>query len=494
MAVREYIGARYVPIFADPIQWDPTTVYEPLTVVTDQGASYVSRQSVPTGIQLNNTDYWILWADYNAQLQHYIDEVNTFDGRIDDLEDAMPIADFSSASTVKDSIDVVKDVLPFADFSSASTVKDSIDAVKDVLPFADFDSVNTVKKRIDDLSTAVLKTKVAVIGDSFSTNAGSDTPWTTILDLQLQGKTIVNMANNGAGFTVPDNTFIGQLQTLKANYTISEFSHIILYGGINDYHRWMHETTTIADIKSAFDAFRAEYNSIAEANRPKLIFAFGNVGRANRVADSISYNRFIRFYTELFPYLQNIDMPGLVGSVQYWHFEHAYLNFVSDNLHPNDRGHRVIASYMMQLMNGTYNGVHFERIYMPDDILDSSLSSDSVTDDCYINVSFDDGIISVNALLPKVKPSSNNSWVRLVNKEDTCFAFGQANANDRAVALVRHFQQNYIDSNGNALNYIVAFNTTQADNFYIRTEGNATTFSARAAESTFSTSFSFKGN
>lgn len=107
MSVREYIGARYIPVFANPSQWDITSQYEPLTVVTNQGASYVSRRYVPEGIQLNNTDYWVLWADYNAQLQHYIDEVTTFDGRIDALEDALPIADFSSLNTVSDKFPII---------------------------------------------------------------------------------------------------------------------------------------------------------------------------------------------------------------------------------------------------------------------------------------------------------------------------------------------------------------------------------------------------
>ena len=91
MSVREYIGARYIPMFADPIEWDITSIYEPLTVVQYQGGSYVSRREVPAGIALDNTDYWILWADFNAQLQHYIDVVNAFDGRIDNIEDKFPI-------------------------------------------------------------------------------------------------------------------------------------------------------------------------------------------------------------------------------------------------------------------------------------------------------------------------------------------------------------------------------------------------------------------
>lgn len=163
MAVREYIGARYVPLFADPIQWDPTTVYEPLTVVTDQGASYVSRQSVPTGIQLDNTDYWILWADYNAQLQHYIDEVQTFDGRIDDIEDALPIADYSSASTVSDAISTLSGKFPIAatdiDDEAVTTAKIDDEAVTDA-KLAD----NAVTA--DKLSNDAIK-KIAVWVDAY---------------------------------------------------------------------------------------------------------------------------------------------------------------------------------------------------------------------------------------------------------------------------------------------------------------------------------------
>ena len=55
MSVREYIGARYVPIFADPLEWDDERSYEPLTIVYYQGNSYTSRQSVPTGIDVTNT-------------------------------------------------------------------------------------------------------------------------------------------------------------------------------------------------------------------------------------------------------------------------------------------------------------------------------------------------------------------------------------------------------------------------------------------------------
>ena len=79
MAVTQYIGARYVPLFADPLQWDENTAYEPLTIVYDGGNSYTSRQYVPAGTPVTNTDFWALTGNYNAQIEQYRDEVQTLD-------------------------------------------------------------------------------------------------------------------------------------------------------------------------------------------------------------------------------------------------------------------------------------------------------------------------------------------------------------------------------------------------------------------------------
>ena len=73
MSVREFIGARYVPIIVG--EWDNTRTYEPLMVVTYQGASYTSRQYVPAGIEITNESYWVLSANYNAQVEAYRKEI-----------------------------------------------------------------------------------------------------------------------------------------------------------------------------------------------------------------------------------------------------------------------------------------------------------------------------------------------------------------------------------------------------------------------------------
>ena len=67
-----YIGARYVPIFADPVEWDDKREYEPLTIVVHDGNCYTSKCYVPKGAQLppypeGQTTYWVKTSDYNYQ-------------------------------------------------------------------------------------------------------------------------------------------------------------------------------------------------------------------------------------------------------------------------------------------------------------------------------------------------------------------------------------------------------------------------------------------
>lgn len=82
MATTQYIGARYVPLFADPIEWNKTKQYEPLTIVAYSGNSYTSRQFVPAGIEITNEAFWVQTGNYNAQVEQYRKEVTAYEGRI----------------------------------------------------------------------------------------------------------------------------------------------------------------------------------------------------------------------------------------------------------------------------------------------------------------------------------------------------------------------------------------------------------------------------
>ena len=102
MSVTQYVGARYVPMFSEPIDWDITKAYSPLTIVYHQGNSYTSKQSVPTGTDINNETYWALTGNYNAQIEQYRAEVAAYDARItsakNEADTAKNEADTATAS------------------------------------------------------------------------------------------------------------------------------------------------------------------------------------------------------------------------------------------------------------------------------------------------------------------------------------------------------------------------------------------------------------
>lgn len=77
--VKQYVGARYVPKFASPVEWAADTSYEALTIVTYNNSSYTSKIPVPAtvGNPADNPDYWALTGNYNAQVEQYRRETET---------------------------------------------------------------------------------------------------------------------------------------------------------------------------------------------------------------------------------------------------------------------------------------------------------------------------------------------------------------------------------------------------------------------------------
>ena len=78
----QYIGSRYVPIFADPIEWNNHRSYESLTIVTHDGESYTSKCNVGPGIDITNERYWAKTGAYNAQVEQYKNEVKDLSSQV----------------------------------------------------------------------------------------------------------------------------------------------------------------------------------------------------------------------------------------------------------------------------------------------------------------------------------------------------------------------------------------------------------------------------
>lgn len=301
MGTRQYIGARYVPIFGrkdeDSIIWDNTKPYEPLTIVLYQGNSYTSRQFVPVGVDITNLAFWANTGNYNAQVEQYRQEVATFQEGLDAqaerttaLEASLPSTDFSGTSTVKSYIDAadsalaallpasqfsetstVKNVLdgisallPSDQFSESSTVKDALDLLENqdanlaaLLPSGDFDSTNTVKRYVDSrIATleASLTRNVILIGDSYLEGTHSAGPttngknWGDYLTEYGSFTSVRSYANGGSGFSRDGSTapFIGKnwadmVEIVAYDLTTTEKNEVtdlVFGGGWNDAQHW----------------------------------------------------------------------------------------------------------------------------------------------------------------------------------------------------------------------------------------------------------------
>lgn len=89
MATTQYIGARYVPTFADPVEWSAGRAFEPLTIVTYGGNSYTSKKPVPASIgnPASNPAYWASTGIYNQQIEAYRQEVQQVSADLQDLSE-----------------------------------------------------------------------------------------------------------------------------------------------------------------------------------------------------------------------------------------------------------------------------------------------------------------------------------------------------------------------------------------------------------------------
>lgn len=159
MATTQYIGARYVPLFADPIEWDKTKQYEPLTIVTNGGNSYTSRQFVPTGIELTNEEFWALTGNYNAQIEQYRNEVTAYDNRITAAQD--------TADSAKTSADSAKTSANAAN-AAVTAEQRRAEAKEDELLIKLNDETNRATSSETELAASVDETKAQLAGTSDS--------------------------------------------------------------------------------------------------------------------------------------------------------------------------------------------------------------------------------------------------------------------------------------------------------------------------------------
>lgn len=167
MSVTQYIGARYVPLFAEPAEWSNDRTYEPLTIVLHQGNSYTSRQFVPKGIDITNANFWAETGNYNAQVEQYRREVQAHDGQI--TANAQAIADEVTARMAAD--ESIRGIITELQGHLSDEVTARTDAdtqIRTDFEAADAqirDDVNADVNRLEDADTTLVN-KINAIADA----------------------------------------------------------------------------------------------------------------------------------------------------------------------------------------------------------------------------------------------------------------------------------------------------------------------------------------
>lgn len=393
MAVTQYIGARYVPLFADPIEWSSAKSYEPFTIVTHQGASYTSRQAVPVGIDISNGDFWVLTGNYNAQVEQYRQEVRAFDGRItqaqSDASDALQqvgtvasevanlnsiLLGYGDGDTVKadvstlqnniNALDTKMGELPEGETSVVDYVGNVEQAINDDLTdidttLAGFSPSVPVKPYID-AAVANQRKKMLVIGDSLSgsTYVAANARWCVLLAARLNADLYV-FQSNGAGFAEPGvggktfQTLIADAHT-STQFDDEDIDYLFIFGGTND----ISETMLPSAISGAFDdtltAARGYFpnaklyicSTTARYDHLKLV-STTRQGEVYQLKAWRNRPSFAATGAILLP------LTFVLG------FNEGYYVGGSDHIHLNANGHQKVANAIWDMMNGIPVSVYF---------------------------------------------------------------------------------------------------------------------------------------
>ena len=308
--VRQYVGARYVPVFANPLEWSDTREYEPLTIVTYQGNSYTSMQYVPTSISIADTAYWALTGNFNAQVEAYRAEVRAFDDRIN----ANTAAINANAAEIS---------------SNAAAINANAAAIN-------ANAAAIAQEKTDRTTNVML-----AFGDSYGVDTVSQGPvWCEITAKKLQVTELHNYCVGGATFnTTKEKNFSVQVDKAISEIKNPEYvKYVGIVGGTND------GSNSITD---AIVALVAKINSAF----PNAVIGIGlNASKQDILAYGAKQKRIAALNLN-----GNFNTPVFIDSVVYTQLANGCM--MDDNIHPTAKGSNRIGTLMTCVLKGAIGSV-----------------------------------------------------------------------------------------------------------------------------------------
>lgn len=253
-----YVGARYVPKFADPIEWDTERGYESLTIVTYKGESYTSKCPVPPGIDIKNERYWALTGAYNAQVEEYKNQVKDLSEQVtgfasDNKEFRDKITQYDKdnaemknavASTVA-RVDALAERVDNADAAISNLQAGQSQAVKDIaaLEAKDADLQRQITSNDTDISAIQAKDReqdarldaIETVNDAQAATLSQNT--------QDIARNTENIQDNAANIAVNSKELAKHAEQLKDH--AAQLS--VLHKEVTDNHTAIERLTSVTD-------------------------------------------------------------------------------------------------------------------------------------------------------------------------------------------------------------------------------------------------------
>ena len=316
MSVTQYIGARYMPLFADPAEWDSSRAYEPLTIVLYKGNSYTSKQSVPIGADINDTVYWAETGNYNAQVEQYRNEVKIATKQVSDsLQQTTAEVDAKLAKTVG-----------AVDAKLAKTVSD-----------------------VDAKLASATQNNLLVLGDEWVTDD-------VLTKLGAMFDNVSNYSRAGAKFRNPvdDNSYAAQMESAIADsaeggrYAGRTYSKVAIVGGINDFKAGI--TFSAGFAQSVIDIVNSarEYFNGCEVHIFIDNACWGSDAESKKAVDS-----FLSGHLTAYPMTEQLKLIPAN-----FHYGLTYMGLAISNFYNDDgitlgTGTSAIAPYIVSCLDGS---------------------------------------------------------------------------------------------------------------------------------------------
>lgn len=253
-----YVGARYVPKFADPIEWDTERGYESLTIVTYKGESYTSKCPVPPGIDIKNERYWALTGAYNAQVEEYKNQVKDLSEQVtgfasDNKEFRDKITQYDKdnaemkntvASTVA-RVDALAERVDNADAAISDLQAGQAQTVKDIaaLEAKDADLQRQITSNDTDISAIQAKDREQDARLSAIETVNDAQAATITQNTQNIARNTTNIQDNAASIAVNSKELAKHAEQLKDH--AAQLS--VLHKEVTDNHTAIERLTSVTD-------------------------------------------------------------------------------------------------------------------------------------------------------------------------------------------------------------------------------------------------------